>query len=119
MLMVKQHKKQVFTIGKTWVIVGLASLALNALFLIGLLSVGIIRSHGELDYAIANEGKSTLCSDSFRTRVSKDRLNLGLTTDQQKEQLAYLDYECGRNGADTFYEQGYKEYANSLGLKTD
>ena len=118
-LMVKQSKKKMVQITKPWVIVGVASLALNAILVVAVLSGAILHSSGAMDYAIINKGVDTLCSDRFRNISMTDRLNQNMSADEQKTRMAYLDYQCARNGAETYYEQSFKDYTQSLGITTE
>lgn len=117
---IKQSSKQKnINVTKPWLVIGITSLTLNAILVILSIVGAAVYSSGNLDNAVVNKGIDTLCSDKFRNMLSTDQTSKDISTDEQKTRLAFLDYECSRNGAGTYFEQGYKNYAHSLGLKIE
>lgn len=98
-------------------VVGFVSLMLNAV-LLGIIGVGaVLETNGSLDYATINSSITRMCSDQFRDTVKKDSVAAGDSKNDQGLRLALVDYPCKNNGAQEFYEKGYKEYISTLGLK--
>ena len=123
--MVKKQKNNKFSvIPRKWKIIGAISLSINVIILIMIISMAVCVKSGVLDYANINTGYDKLCSDEFRSITQSDYIKQGRSAEQQKVGIAYLDYQC-RNGsgldadASTYYEQGFNNYAHSLGLKTE
>lgn len=97
---------------------GIASLSVNALMLVGMIAGTLYERNGHFDYAVINEGINRMCSAQFRDRVEKDYQERGATANEKGLQLALIDYPCAKNGAGDYYKKGYNEYVRSLGLNT-
>lgn len=94
------------------------SLLINAIALVVLITGAILEKVGVFDHAIVNEGITITCSSEFRNSVDKADSKAAVSDNQRKLDLAKLDFECGRNGGTKYYDQGFNDYAHSLGLKT-
>lgn len=106
-------------ISKPLAIAGLAGLVLSGIFIVVGVTLGVLYSTGKLSYTIVNDGIHVLCSSNFRSMSVQDVRASGLGEEAQKTRAALIDYECGRNGADTYYQQGFKNYAQSIGVKAE
>ncbi len=115
MLMAK--KKSLFkNIPRSFLAIGFVSLALNAIF-IGIIVVGnVLETTGSFDYATANAGIERMCSKDFRQKVERDAKAQGDSENQQKLKVALVDFPCSNNGAEKYYQDGFKAYARSLGV---
>ena len=116
--MVKKQQKKIDTIPQKWKIVGLISLIANAIVLVLIIATVVATKSGVLDYAIVNTGLNTLCSEEFRSAVQADD-NSGESSNGHKISVASIDYVCQSHGSETYFTQGFNDYAHSLGLKTE
>ena len=118
--MVKQQKKNKFSaIPRQWKIIGFVSLSINVIILFMIIVMAVCVKSGILDYAIVNTGYDKMCSDEFRSITQTGYAKQGISAEQQKLGLAYLDYQCLRNGAEDATSLSFNDYAHSLGLKTE
>lgn len=89
---------------------------LNAI-LLGIIGSGyVLEQTGQFDYAVVNGGIERMCSDQFRQTVEASSKERGDSVNDRGVQLALLDYPCAKNGAKEYYQNGFKDYAKSLGL---
>lgn len=119
-LMTKQQKKKPATktntkFQKSTMII---SLVLNAIFVIGTLGLLIAYKSGTFDYAVVNKGVEKACSSAFREKIQADAKSANRSTNDTDLQLASIDYPCYANGSQEYYDQGFNEYAESIGLET-
>jgi len=98
-------------------IVTVLSLAINVVALIVLITGAVFEKAGTFNYAIVNDGISTMCSTQFRQTVESNSKKQGKTDRQVKYDLALIDYPCSHNGASKYYQDGFKDYAASIGAK--
>jgi len=118
--MVKQQKNKKFNvIPRKWKIIGVVSLTVNVIILLMIIATAVCVKSGVLDYAIVNTGLNTLCSDEFQSMAKADLTKQGRSVEELKLYSASLDYQCGNVDASTYYDQGFNNYAHSLGLKTE
>lgn len=96
-------------------IVTIISLAFNIAFIVGYLIVSNINERGELDTAHVNYGVNLMCSDEYRQKYQDQVAARG---DDGKKLVALMDFSCSKNGAGPYFEKGYNEYIQTLGLKT-
>lgn len=97
--------------------VTILSVAINIVAIAVLVTGSVFEKAGTFDYATANSGINVMCSEQFRQKVEQDSKARGETGDQVKAAVALVDYPCSNNGADTFYQEGYTKYLESLGVK--
>jgi hypothetical protein len=97
--------------------VTILSLAANGIMLVALIVGAYLETSGKFDYALVNNGVSVMCSSQFRKTVVADSRERGDSANQQGLTVALVDYPCSQNGAEKYYQQGYKDYVSSLGLK--
>lgn len=110
-------KSRLKNVPRSYIAIGVASLLLNAIF-IGVIVVGnVLESSGSFDYATVNSGIDRMCSEEFRETIVKDNETRGASANESGMRLAVVDYPCSNNGAQPYYEKGFREYAASLGLK--
>lgn len=110
--MAKQHLKYL-THSRLFVVIAFVSILLNIIFIAGYLVTSYIKNSGDLDTAEINYGIALMCSDEYRQKYEKQSAS---DTDSKKR-LALLDYSCSNNGAGPYFEKGYNEYIQTLGLK--
>lgn len=110
--MVKQHLKY-FINTRLFVAIAFISILLNIIFIAGYLLASYVQNSGELDTAEVNYGITLMCSDEYRQKYKSQ-----LTDDtDSKKRVALIDYSCSENGAGPYFEKGYNEYIQTLGLK--
>lgn len=95
------------------------SLAVNAVAIAVLITATILERAGIFDYALINNSVSIMCSDRFHDTLAKTSDRQGDSDNEKGLKLANIDYACGANGAAAFYNDGFDEYAKSLGLTPD
>jgi hypothetical protein len=105
------------SIPSSFLILGIASLMLNAVVLLSMIGGYVVDKSGQLDTAFINNAIERMCSDQFRQTVNNSSKSSGDSDNDRKLRLALVDYECSKNGADTFYTKGYDDYVRSLGLQ--
>lgn len=114
-VMVKK-KSLLKKIPRPFLAIGFVSLTLNAIF-IGIIVVGnVLEASGSFDYATAYSGIDRMCSEQFREKVQKDSEAQGEAANEKGLRLALVDFPCSNNGAEKYYQDGYKAYVRSLGL---
>jgi hypothetical protein len=93
-----------------------ASLVVNIVVIVIIASSIVIWRSGMMNFAIANAGMDAYCnSQIFRDNVagsSKD-------STESKRRVALIDFSCARNGADTYFVEGFNNYLKSLGIPAD
>ncbi|MDB5183777.1 MAG: hypothetical protein JWO07_458 [Candidatus Saccharibacteria bacterium] len=100
------------------VVITILSLAINVIAIIVLITGASFEKAGTFNNAIVNDGIATLCSSQYRQTVQNDSKNRGETDSQIKFDVALVDYPCSNNGAAQYYQDGFKQYQASLGLKS-
>ena len=111
--MAKAHKsKSVKSPFKSWFIV---SVILNVALLTIVICLAIAPELKSTQYAAANYGVNTVCSDSFRVNSVAE-----ITKDQGKKagkrQGALLDFVCARGTGQQFFSDGFNAYLKHLGI---
>lgn len=110
--MAKQHLKY-FTQSRLFVVIAFISIILNLIFLAGYLAASYVQNSRELDTAEVNYGITLMCSDEYRQKFKSQLAD----NDDSKKRLALIDYSCSKNNAGPYFEKGYNEYIQTLGLK--
>lgn len=90
------------------------SVALNVIFVVGLVANLILTQTGYYDEKTVNKGLDTLCDQNYEEALKASLAKDG--SDEENQNLAYLNYACGAGDAQSYYEEGYNNYAESLGL---
>jgi hypothetical protein len=96
-----------------WMIIAIISLAVNVLILIAGIGIYISLSNRVFDGMIVNNGMNKMCSSKFR---EESITGTGVSEKQKRLFQARLDFSCGNNDSQKYYEQGYNNYIQSLGL---
>lgn len=103
-------------IPRKYLVIGVASIGLNVLAGLYVALIVYANNSHELDYATANTAIEVYCSDEFRQTVERSNKESGVSENEAKKNLALVDYPCTRNGAGPYYEKGFNEYAQSVGI---
>ncbi len=111
-----KKKISIKQIPQSYLVLGIASLILNGLFIVVVVVASIFEATGLSDYTIVNSGIDRMCSSEFRERVSNDAKSSGDSSSEIHKKVALVDFPCSNNGADKYYQDGYKAYTKSLGL---
>ncbi len=71
-------------------------------------------------YLTVNNGFQTFCSDEFQVMVEEQyRSQDNMTENDIAISAAHADFVCGQNGSAPYFENGIKNYLDSLGIKYD
>jgi len=114
-----KKKSKLKEIPRAYLTLAIVSLGINALMVVALIVASVMEQRGTFDYALVNNGINRMCSDQFRQTVEQSSKKSGESENSQKLRVAALDYPCSKGTAKQFYEDGFKNYARSLGLNPD
>jgi hypothetical protein len=109
-------KNFIQTVPRGYLILSMISIGLNVLMGLYIALFTYVDNSDDFDYAKANAAISIYCSDDFRQTIEKTNAERNASENDAKKNLALVDYPCTRNGAAPFYEKGFNEYAQSIGI---
>lgn len=112
----KKQKTKQSKIPRNYLVIGIASIALNILTIVMIGVAYYVNQSGLLDYAVINTGLERMCSDDFRAFLVESQKGNNASENDNKRILATVDYPCSKNGAENFYSKGFNDYTKSLGI---
>lgn len=114
--MAKKSTKKSSTVN--WKVIGTISLLVNLILLVGVLVLINEGRRGTFDGYLVTRGVDKLCSKEFRSELGESYKGNGNENSRQLG-FARIDFVCGSNDSKPYYDKAFKEYTDSLGIKTN
>ncbi|MCB9820247.1 hypothetical protein H6796_03040 [Candidatus Nomurabacteria bacterium] len=116
--MKKNNRQKTIKISKNKYTVGIASIAINAIVVIGLLFACIGYKSGLFDYAVVNKGVVKLCSEEFINKSKNDMQQARHNSTDIGLSEAQIRYQCQFyvDGDESLRDISFNDYLKSVGL---